>query len=109
MSTVLEQPVTSDYRQQQLEKLAAIIRRQRDEAELPDLIYGHFDIFCHECEGQLTSPHTESLESFAGRVYDDGWIIWEGKPNCFICANPDVELSDRELWEDAKVYAERHQ
>jgi hypothetical protein len=72
-----------------LEEMIDLIRYQMEEAELTD--NGWYDIFCEDCDAQeVSNGPKESLEAFAGRVLDAGWIVNDlkhGKSLCPICSS----------------------
>jgi hypothetical protein len=80
MSTLLVTPA--------LEEMIDLIRYQMEEAELTD--NGWYDIFCEDCPAQETSNGRDSLEAFAQKCLDAGWIVNDlkrGKSLCPDCAN----------------------
>lgn len=93
----------------QVSQLIQVIRGQREEAELPEIQYGWFDLFCHEDDGH-SDCYQGTIEGFAAKLLKGGWTVYDldrNKATCYACANYESPVSEREAWEDEKVYEMR--
>jgi hypothetical protein len=93
----------------ELSEMIDLIRYQMEEAELTD--NGWYDIFCEDCDAQeVSNGPKESLEAFAQRVLEAGWIVNDlkrGKSLCPDCAGKEPEVTEEEEREDFKLYEAR--
>lgn len=96
-----------DWHQTQVQDFVKVIRGQHEECGLVD--NGWTDIWCQE-----TDEHCEvfqgPIEEFAEKLITLGWAVesvTRFKALCPACINFESPVSEREAWEDEKVYEMR--
>lgn len=86
-SLELEMGTPAQYRLTQLTELIQVVKGQREEAELPELQYGWFDLFCFECgdgdcfQGTIEEAAAHFLPEWAVMDLDRSQAI------CKTCSN----------------------
>lgn len=98
-----------EFRLTQLTELIQVIKGQREEAELPEIQYGWFDLFCHEDDGH-SDCFQGTIEGFAAKLLKGGWTVYDldrNKATCYACANYDPPIDEEDERMDALVYQYR--
>jgi hypothetical protein len=96
-----------EWRTKQVWQFMLIVTGQREVAGLRD--NGWHTAFCVEDDGHMETALC-SLEAFANQLVDEGWGIESlerSQAICPKCQQVEPELSERDEWEDAKVYEAR--
>jgi hypothetical protein len=90
-SLTAEMGSPAEYRLTQLTEMIQVIKGQQEQAELPEIQFGWFDIFCHECgdgdcyQGTVEDAAAEFLPKWAVLDLDRSQAI------CKTCSNkPDT-------------------
>lgn len=100
-SLELEMGTPEEY---QVSQLIQVIRAWH---EGPD--NGWWEVWCLDCDQSSKSFHG-SIEDAAARFIQDGWVVDSLERFtvlCKPCANYESPVSEREAWEDEKVYEMR--